>query len=172
MRQCLVPRSCVTKPLAGPMLIYHDDVIKWKKFPCYWPFVRGIHRSPVNSLHKGHWRGALMFSLICAWINGWLDNLDAGDLRRHRAHYDVIAMIINKVQWHSTGCAFIGRCVCVYMYIYIHIYLYLQPYLPKAGELEGQIKHKLTSNLLAQVYFLEYSAALLIMLFFTSKHMP
>ena len=27
----------------------HDDVIKWKHFPCYWPFVRGIHRSPVNS---------------------------------------------------------------------------------------------------------------------------
>ena len=44
----------------------HDDVIKWKHFPCYWPFVRGIHRSPVNSPHKGQWRGALMFSLICA----------------------------------------------------------------------------------------------------------
>ena len=44
----------------------HDDVIKWKYFPRYWPFVRGIHRWPVNSLHKGQWRGALMFSLICA----------------------------------------------------------------------------------------------------------
>ena len=31
----------------------HDDVIKWKHFPRYWPFVRGIHRSPVNSPHKG-----------------------------------------------------------------------------------------------------------------------
>ena len=39
---------------------YHDDVIKWKHFPRYWPFVRGIHRSPVNSSHKGQWRGALM----------------------------------------------------------------------------------------------------------------
>ena len=48
----------------------HDDVIKWKHFPRYWPFVREIHRSPVNSPHKGQWRGALMFSLICAWING------------------------------------------------------------------------------------------------------
>ena len=46
----------------------HDDVIKWKHFPRYWPFVRGIHRSPVNSLHKGQWRGTLMFSLICAWL--------------------------------------------------------------------------------------------------------
>ena len=46
----------------------HDGVIKWKHFPRYWPFVRGIHRSPVSSPHKGQWRGALIFSLICAWI--------------------------------------------------------------------------------------------------------
>ena len=46
--------------------------------------------SPVN---KGQWRGALMFSLICAWINGWVNNREAGNLRRHRAHYDVIVMI-------------------------------------------------------------------------------
>ena len=59
----------------------HDDVIKWKLFPRYWPFVRGIHRSPVNSPHKGQWRGALMFSLIYAWINDWVNNGEAGDLR-------------------------------------------------------------------------------------------
>ena len=58
---------------------FHDDVIKWKHFPRYWPFVQGIHRSPVNSPHKGQWRGALMFSLICAWINGRVNNPDAGD---------------------------------------------------------------------------------------------
>ena len=70
----------------------HDDVIKWKNFLRYWPFVRGIHRSPVNSPHKGQWRGALMFSVICAWINDWVNNREAGDLRSHRAHYDVIVM--------------------------------------------------------------------------------
>ena len=70
----------------------HDDVIKWKHFPRYWPFVRGIHRSPVNSPHKGQWRGALIFSLICVWINGWVNNSDAGDFRRYRAHYDAIVM--------------------------------------------------------------------------------
>ena len=43
---------------------YHDNVIKWKHFPRNWPFVRGIHRSPVNSTHKVQWRRALMFSLI------------------------------------------------------------------------------------------------------------
>ena len=71
----------------------HDDVIKWKHFPRYWPFVRGIHRSPVNSPHKGQWRGALMFSLICARINGWVNNGEAGDLRRYRVHCDVMVMI-------------------------------------------------------------------------------
>ena len=70
----------------------HDDVIKWKHFPRYWPFVRGIHRSPVNSPHRGQWRGALMVSLICARINGWVNNREAGDLRGHLAHYDVIVM--------------------------------------------------------------------------------
>ena len=74
----------------------HDDVIKWKHFPRHWPFVRGIHRSPVNSPHNGQWRGALMFSLICVWINDWVNNREDGDLRRYRAHYDVIVM--NKIQ--------------------------------------------------------------------------
>ena len=70
----------------------HDhDVIKWKHFPRYWPFVRGL-RSPVNSPHKGQRRGALMFSLICAWINAWVNNREAGDLIRYRAHCDVTVM--------------------------------------------------------------------------------
>ena len=72
--------------------VIHDDVIKWKHLPRYWPFVRGIHRSPVNSPHKGQWRRALMFSLICAWINDWVNNREAGDLKRHRARYDVTVM--------------------------------------------------------------------------------
>ena len=39
---------------------------------------------------------ALVFSLICVWINGWVNNREAGDLRRHRAHYDVIVMMAIK----------------------------------------------------------------------------
>ena len=73
----------------------HDDVIKWQHFPCYWPFVRGIHRSPVNSPHKGQWSGTLMFSFICACMSRWVNNREAGVLRRHRAHYDVFIMIIS-----------------------------------------------------------------------------
>ena len=40
----------------------HDEVIKWKHFPLYWPFVRGIRRSSVNSPHKGQWRGCFLWS--------------------------------------------------------------------------------------------------------------
>ena len=68
----------------------HDDVIKWKHFLRYWPFVRGIHWPPVNSPRKGQWRGALMFSLICAlnkrlskqsW--GWWFDTPSRSLWRH-----------------------------------------------------------------------------------------
>ena len=92
-----------TKSFPQPMLNYHqmcsvedkfahDDVIKWKHFPRYWPFVLGFHLSPINSPQKGQWRRALIFSLICAWINGWVNNREAGDLGRYRAHYDVTVM--------------------------------------------------------------------------------
>ena len=80
----------------------HHDVIKWKHFPRYWPFVRGIHRWPVNSPHKGQWHEALMFSLICAWIKSWANDGDAGDLRRHRAHHDAIVMCA-PMEWDNTG---------------------------------------------------------------------
>ena len=70
----------------------HDDVIKWKHLPRYWTFLWEIHWSSVNSPHKGQWRGALMFSLICAWINGWVNNREAGDFRCHHTHYDITVM--------------------------------------------------------------------------------
>ena len=80
--------------------------MKWKHFPRNWPFVRGIHRSPVNSTHKGQWRGASMFSLICVWINDWVNKREAGDLRCYHAHYDVTVMdfrIIGQLWEESTG---------------------------------------------------------------------
>ena len=66
--------------------------LKWKHFPRYWSFAGGIHRPPVNSPHKGQWRGALMSTLICAWTNGWVNSPDADDLRRHRVHHNVTVM--------------------------------------------------------------------------------
>ena len=74
--------------------LFHDDVIQWKHFPRYWPFVRGTHRSPVSSPHKGQWRGALMVSLICARINGWVNNREAGDLRRHHCDEDMCQFLL------------------------------------------------------------------------------
>ena len=45
--------------------------------------------------------GALMFSLICAPINGWVNNGEAGDLRRNHAHYDASVMIYHFFLTHS-----------------------------------------------------------------------
>ena len=86
-----------------PAVTFHDDVIRWKHFPRYWPFVRGIHRSPLNSPHKGQWHRALMFSLICAWINGWVKNREAGNLKRHCPHHDVIVMNFCNIYRHSVA---------------------------------------------------------------------
>ena len=86
------------------LLIHMQWNITWwrhqmETFPIYWPLVRGIHRSPVDSPHKGQWRGALMFSLICTWTNG--NNRDASDLRRYRAHCDVTIMITHRICIYS-----------------------------------------------------------------------
>ena len=102
--------------------VNHDDVIKWKHFPRNWPFVREIHRSPVNFPHKGQWRGALMFSLIYAWINDWVNNREAGDLRRQHGHYDVIVMNggTSKLQLNLMHGSTItsNKRIWVYLYIY------------------------------------------------------
>ena len=76
----------------GIWAITHDDVIKWKHFWRCWPFVPGIHWSTVKSPHKGQWHRALIFSLISAWINGWVNNREAGHFRCHCTHYNVVVM--------------------------------------------------------------------------------
>ena len=91
----------------GPVFL-HDDVIKWKHFPRNWPFVRGIHRFPVNSPHKGQWRGALMFSLICSlnkrlskqsW--GWWFETLSRSLWRHCNDFSCSPHIISSWRLHS-----------------------------------------------------------------------
>ena len=67
--------------------------------------IRCIMTSLEDSPHKGQWRGTLVFSLVCAWANGWANNRDAGDLRRHRPHYDLTVMFrILKGMPHLTVC--------------------------------------------------------------------
>ena len=65
----------------------------WKHLPCYRPFLRGIYQSLVDCPHKGQWRGALMFSLICAWTNIAANNRNNGDLRCYCVHYVVTLMM-------------------------------------------------------------------------------
>ena len=94
----------------------HGFVTKWKHFPCYWPFVRGIPRSPVNSPYKCQSHGALMFSLIFAWTNAWVHNREVGDLRRNCGHHDVIVVVSSILfteapsLWYSYPIDSGGRC--------------------------------------------------------------
>ena len=104
---CHVTNNLTWSAKVVQLSLNHNDVIKWKHFPRYWSFVRGIHRSPVNSSHKGQWRGALMFPLICTWINGWVNNRGAGDLRHHRAHYTGIVMWKDTEAHLKTACLFL-----------------------------------------------------------------
>ena len=69
--------------------------------------------------HKGQWRGALMFPLICAWINGWVNNPEAGNLRHHCAHYDAIVMCWLGVSMSEywTSSASIAEIRCIVMHI-------------------------------------------------------
>ena len=106
-----------TTTLHGILGTSHDDVIKWTHFPRYWPFVRGIHRSPVNSPHKGQWRGALMFTLICTRIKRWVNNREAGDLRRYRGHYDVTVMVT------TLSDVFMNISQARYLHMNIHLYM-------------------------------------------------
>ena len=59
--------------------------------------MRGNQRWPLNSPHKGQYCGALMYPLICAWTNDGVNNWAIEDLRRHRAHYDVIVMVFHSL---------------------------------------------------------------------------
>ena len=83
------------KPSVKPDAYFcHDNGIKWKHFPHY--------RSPVNFTHKGHWRDFL-FSLICPGTNGWVNQRDAGDLRRHCAHYDATVIVFTRALFIYDG---------------------------------------------------------------------
>ena len=64
----------------------------WKYFPRYWPFLRGIHRSPVHSPHKGRVTGSFGVCLDVHWTSGWANSRYFGDLRRHGAHCDITVM--------------------------------------------------------------------------------
>ena len=75
---------------------------------------------PVNSPHKDQWRWALMFTLIYARINGWVNNREAGDLRRYPDHYDVIVMTWNNLsQWAGICSEARRHCVTLFSSTYV-----------------------------------------------------
>ena len=106
----------------------HDDVIKWRHFPRYWPFVRGIHRSPVNSPHKGQWRVTLMISLICdlnkrlsKQLWGWWFETPSRSLWRH-CNVNSQVIRIWPLKWESGGNSFekntpitLNQIICIYL---------------------------------------------------------
>ena len=127
---------------AGPLpfiltVSFHDDIIKWKHFPHYWPFMPRIHGSLVNSPHKGQWCEALVFSLICAWTNGWVNNRDASDLRCHHTHYDVTVMFTTSP--YNTILGRVTDPICITLPFFFQSFnfwmscLYLQK--PKSGQI-------------------------------------
>ena len=86
---------CMIHVLGMAQLLEHVNTW-WRQqletFSALLALCEGNHRSPVVSSHKGQSRGGLMFNFICAWTNGWANNRDAGDSKRHRVHYDVTVM--------------------------------------------------------------------------------
>ena len=117
--------------------LMHDDVIKWKHFPRYWPFVRGIHQSPVNSPNKGKWRGALMFSMIYAWINGWVNNREVGDLWHHRVHYDITVMA-----FYHDSFVYMHHHIAVWIVICFYPHMIIPILKQCFGKLRGALYHR------------------------------
>ena len=100
-----------------------DEVIKRKHFLHYWPIMRGIHQSPVNSPHKGQWHGALVFSMICTWTNGSVNNREVSDLRCHHTNYDITVMTTEELLYNE-------QCEKLLTTLILHRYHnYLQSYI-------------------------------------------
>ena len=97
---------------------------------------------PVKSPHKGQWRGALMFTWICIWINGWVNNHEAGDLRRHRGHYDVNVM----KSWICNGLHIPSRSFAVRLYAQAYKDLVFFPQPKFSPSITHTKKHALSST--------------------------
>ena len=70
---------------------------------------RVTSRSPVNSPHKRQWRGALIFSFICVFINDWVNNRKTADLRRYRTHYDGTVITLGPISYRALKSDLLGH---------------------------------------------------------------
>ena len=83
-------QACITTPSLVKWAWWRHQV---ETFSALLALCVGNSPVPVNSPHKGQWLGALMFALICVWINSCVNNREAGDLRRYCVHYGVTVMV-------------------------------------------------------------------------------
>ena len=83
----------------------HDDVIKWKFFSALLALCAG--NSPVTGEFPSQRPVTRSFDVfvffICSWINAWVNNREAGDWRRHCAHYVVIVMMYARIVFKYNG---------------------------------------------------------------------
>ena len=126
--------STVQLPNSGRTIFFVDETNRWRQYTNGINTTRGniwhnraarrckklsfssdcipwCHHMETFSTLLGIYAGTLMFSLICAWMNGWVNNREAGDLKRHRAHYYVIVMIypVSIKLYFNTGCGIKGN---------------------------------------------------------------
>ena len=116
-----------------------DDVMTWKRFRRCWPFVRGIHRSPVDSPHKGPVN-------VFAQAKCWTSSGVAVDVMHHDAHITSLwcisygqrkcipkLSIMEETLENTCMLIFVVKSVCwiyIYICIYIYIYTYIYVYTP------------------------------------------
>ena len=97
----------------GFLGVYFTNIEWWRHqmeiFSALLVLCAEIQRLLVNSPHKGQWRGALVFSLISAWKNVWVNDRDAVYLRRYRAHYEVAIMFYLRLR-HGLVITFLFNC--------------------------------------------------------------
>ena len=95
----------------------YNGVIKWKTNPRYWPFVRGIHRSPVNSPHKAS--DAELWCFLCSPLNKhsskqsldwWFETLSRPLWRPHNGEIWVECRAFHFIMWHCLLMVTIQLC--------------------------------------------------------------
>ena len=80
----------------------HDDVIKWKHFLPYWPFVRRIHRFPVNSPHIIPYLGMKSWDLHVCDRASTITHVDR--VKKSNPWYNKISLCLNVTIWSSQIC--------------------------------------------------------------------
>ena len=165
--------SYVYVGVKGTKTLSHDEVIKWKHFRRFWPFVclgGGGGGKPVTGGFPSQMPVTLNVDVFCGmrWTNGWANNRDAGDFRRHGAHYDVTVIRTRRRRSRSTltevkayklaashytympRCVFVGRSSATIMVIMLN----------GVNQHSKSIKSSFTGSKFYGIYFIHSSIGL------------